>query len=90
MYKCSHCKNYFQTPTEMYEADTGYRGYRCPHCGDDEFEDAHECPICGDLTTEDYCSDCYQQVNAVLSQLKSDMGMTQEQLEDIVSNNFGW
>lgn len=90
MYKCEHCGMFFQTPTEFYEADTGFREYRCPHCGDDHFEDAHECPICGELTTGDFCDDCYQQVNETLSRLKDEMRMTQDQLEDIVSNNFGW
>ena len=37
-----------------------------------------------------YCQECYDTVNQSLTELKEKLGATQEDFEDIISNNFGW
>lgn len=91
MFKCKDCGRFFEQPIvcEM-EKDTGYVEQTCPHCGGDYFEEAHACPLCGEPTTEDFCQDCYDIVKEGLEALKEKLGATQDNLEQIISNHFGW
>lgn len=91
MYKCNECEKFFNDPViGQMEQDTGYVEQTCPHCGSDYFEEAHECPLCGEPTTEDFCQGCYDIVKEGLEALKEKLGATQDNLEQIISNHFGW
>lgn len=91
MFKCKDCGNFFKEPNRTpMEEDTGYVEQTCPHCGSDYFEEAHACPICGEPTTEDFCQGCYDIVKEGLEALKEKLGATQDNLEQIIVNHFGW
>lgn len=93
MFQCQnkHCKKFFEDPImSKVEPDTGYCELTCPHCGSDDFEDANLCPCGMNHTTEDFCEDCYEQVRLSLDKLKEDLGFTQDDFEQIISNHFGW
>lgn len=91
MFKCKDCGRFFEKPIvcEM-EKDTGYVEQTCPYCESDYFEEAHACPLCGEPTTEDFCQGCYDIVKEGLEALKEKLGATQDNLEQIISNHFGW
>lgn len=93
MFKCRErkCGKLFSEPVVAnVEPDTGYAEVCCPHCGSDDFEDANLCACGMNYTTEDFCEDCHEQVRLALNKLKDDLGFSQDDFEQIISNHFGW
>lgn len=91
MFRCNDCKKYFKEPiVTSPEPDTGAYDVLCPHCGGDDLGDAKMCACGMNPTTGDFCEDCYETVRLVLDKLKADLGFTQEDFEQIISNHFGW
>lgn len=93
MFRCRDCRRYFNEPVVTSpEQDTGAYDVLCPHCGGDDLEDAEQC-ACGMNNipkTHEFCEDCYEKVRLSMDRLKEDLGYSQEDFEQIISNHFGW
>ena len=64
MFICEYCGKVFDEP-KMIGHDVD-RGYVCPDCGRDDFDEAYQCALCGDWVASDkihgygpyVCEDC--------------------------------
>lgn len=92
MYRCNECGVFFENPVrEEMEPDTGYSEQVCPQCRSDYFEEAKLCPACGEsYTVDDYCDECMEELKAGLLELKDELGITQEDFEQMIAAHFGW
>ena len=79
MFKCNNCGRLFSEEATV-TIETGVRSEHyiesydiavCPHCGSNDYDEAFECAICGtyenQMQSEDYCEDCYKDMESLLT-----------------------
>ncbi len=103
MYICENCKEEFSEPEiKTIEEPCEYWGAQvsaylhietCPFCGSEDIEEVQACEICGHATSDffrHFCDFCHKNFEYDLTQIKHDYKITQEQLEDLITEHFGW
>lgn len=103
MYKCNSCKEGIKEPVvEIYREESEYFGrpvyepitiYKCPHCGSDDIEEVQACEICGSATSDyfkHFCDFCHTNLEYDLEKIKEQYKLTQDKLEDMIAEHFGW
>ena len=101
MYKCNKCGREFERPETIYDDPSPegislpfghYTFYECPCCGSDDFEEMRECPSCGDLHTEDtvLCGECMEILAEGLERIRDGMGLTEDDFEQAITENYKW
>jgi CDGSH-type Zn-finger protein len=90
MIYCFDCKQYSDEALVGRTCpDTGHTPIICPKCYSDNFTEAKICN-CGEPTYGDFCDKCYEKVADTLNDLKEELKLTDDDLEQIISNHFGW
>jgi hypothetical protein len=93
---CRNCKEYFDEDalvvTPM-EEETGYVGQFCPHCGSDHVDETYQCKCCGEDRADSpggFCDNCREQLAEELEELQKRFDITAEELEDMISEHYGY
>lgn len=100
MYKCLDCGETFRTPaTKVYEEPCEYWGAqisekftvaKCPCCSSEDIEDTGTCVICGEASEEPVCTECMKDIQWYMEQIRNELGIDNEQLEEAIARYFGW
>lgn len=77
--------------TEYEDGFVFYHELKCNECGGDQLVGIKTC-ACGNEMSEndEFCSNCYYDLNQALTEFRDDHRLSQDQLEEIVANFFGW
>lgn len=88
-----YCINCHESVTveEEHDYETNYHHYTCPECGNDDLQGITIC-ACGNEKgeSEKFCHSCVTDVTQTLTEFRDDHGMTQDDLEEIIADHFGW
>ena len=98
MWYCEYCKKFFDEPAMYTEGHRGmdsdhfYQEAQCPTCGETWIEEVHECRVCGDpcMPHNEFCDDCHDSLGFYLRTIKEKFKITEEDLQDMIVEHYGW
>lgn len=92
MFYCNECKEEFEQGTRVSqlhnEVDTRQYEtfYLCPYCSSEDFEEMDTCDCGASIkSSEDYCSNCKETINAHLSEMVNEMETSRIKLINYIS-----
>lgn len=103
IYRCLDCNETFREPElKVYEEPSEYWGAQvseeivielCPHCGSEDIDKVNECQICGNPTESigrQFCDDCNKFFDRILEDIEYELKIDNDQLQDLITEHFGW
>lgn len=101
MYMCWQCGKIFDEPAVEYDDPSpdgvsltpgAYKIYHCPRCGSEHIEETKECPMCGfdHISSNVLCADCQHQFKEDLEELRTRLGLNEEDFEQAICDCYGW
>lgn len=97
---CVECERFFDEPVVSYDdpspADVdlpqGQYAYNtCPHCGSDWIEESKKCTCGNDVQIGiHFCDECKDVFGEHINQIKRELNLSQDEVEELVAEYFGW